>query len=104
MPCGVARIVLEADDTDAGSTASPQPKSPGAEPLGFPPERRDWKAHVTLARVKGHRDLDRVRQVLTSRHDDRFASHRVDRIYLKKSVLTPQGALYSVLETVSLVR
>ena len=73
------------------------------EPLGFPPERRDWKAHVTLARVKGHRDLDRVRQVLTSQRDDRFASHRVDRVYLKKSVLTPQGALYSVLETVSLV-
>src|SRR3989442_11680985 len=73
------------------------------EPLGFPPERRDWKAHVTLARVKGHRDLDRVRQILTSRRDDRFASHRVDRIYLKKSVLTPQGAQYSVMESVSLV-
>jgi len=73
------------------------------EPLGFPPERRDWKAHVTLARVKGHRDLDRVRQILTSRRDDRFASHRVDRIYLKRSVLTPQGAQYSVVKSVSLV-
>lgn len=23
------------------------------EPLGFPPEKRPWRAHVTLARVKG---------------------------------------------------
>src|SRR5213080_5007906 len=29
--------------------------------LGFPRERRPWKAHVTLARVKGGLNLDRVR-------------------------------------------
>jgi RNA 2',3'-cyclic 3'-phosphodiesterase len=73
------------------------------EPLGFAPERREWKAHVTLARVKGHRDLDRVRQVLETRRDDRFASHPVDGVHLKKSVLTPQGASYSVVATVPLV-
>jgi 2'-5' RNA ligase len=73
------------------------------EPLGFPPERREWKAHVTLARVKGHRDLDRARQVLETLRDERFASHRVDGVHLKKSVLTPEGAHYSVVATVPLV-
>src|SRR5207245_7411930 len=66
------------------------------ESLGFTRERRPWKAHVTLARVKGHRDLDRVRRILETRRDEVFGSHRIDRIHLKKSVLTPGGAQYSV--------
>ena len=70
------------------------------ESLGFAAERRPWKAHVTLARVKGHRDLDRVREILQSRRDEVFGSHQVDRIHLKKSVLTSGGAQYSVVATV----
>lgn len=72
------------------------------EPLGFPREGRTWKAHVTLARVKGHMDLDRARKVLEAHADEVFATHRVDAVHLKKSVLTPQGAVYSIVETVSL--
>jgi len=72
----------------------------GRESLGFAAERRPWKAHVTLARVKGHRDLDRVRGVIEAHRDDVFGHHRVDRIYLKKSVLTPAGAQYSIVSTV----
>ncbi len=72
------------------------------ESLGFPSERRPWKAHVTVARVKGHRDLDRVRAFLESHRDDAFVTYRVDRVHLKKSVLTPEGARYSIVETVRL--
>jgi 2'-5' RNA ligase len=53
-----------------------------------------------LARVKGHRDLDRVRGVLEAHREDNFGHHRVERIYLKKSVLTSSGAQYSVVSTV----
>ena len=70
------------------------------EPLGFPRESRPWKAHVTLARVKGRQDLDRVRRILERHARETFGSHRVDSIHLKKSVLTPQGARYSIVETV----
>lgn len=70
------------------------------ESLGFELERRPWKAHVTLARVKGHRDLDRVRRILETRRDDVFGRHRIDRIHLKKSVLTSGGAQYSIVATV----
>ncbi|MGI0149880.1 MAG: RNA 2',3'-cyclic phosphodiesterase [Thermoplasmata archaeon] len=70
------------------------------EPLGFPREDRPWKAHVTLARVKGRQDLDRVRRILEAHATEAFGAHVVDAIHLKKSVLTPQGAQYSVLETV----
>src|SRR5437867_1222921 len=69
------------------------------ESLGFAAERRPWKAHVTLARVKGHRDLDRVRRILEDHRDDVFGGHRIDRIHLKKSVLTSGGAQYSIVAT-----
>ena len=72
------------------------------EPLGFPRERRPWKAHVTLARVKGRQDLDRVRRILEVHASEEFGTHTVDAVHLKKSVLTPQGAVYSVVETLRL--
>lgn len=74
------------------------------EPLGFPRENRRWTAHVTLARVKGHRDLDRARRILESRASESFGSHVVDTIHLKKSVLTPQGAKYSIVGSVPLTK
>ena len=72
------------------------------ERLGFPRERRPWKAHVTLARVKGRLNLDRVRGILEAHATEDFGAHTVDAVHLKKSVLTPQGAQYSVVETVRL--
>ncbi|TLZ55508.1 MAG: RNA 2',3'-cyclic phosphodiesterase [Methanobacteriota archaeon] len=72
------------------------------EALGFPRERRPWKAHVTLARVKGRQDLDRVRRILEVHASEEFGTHTVDAVHLKKSVLTPQGAVYSVVETLRL--
>ena len=72
------------------------------EPLGFRREHRTWKAHVTLARVKGSRDLEPARTILRARAADEFGTHRVDAIHLKRSVLTPEGAQYSVVESVRL--
>ena len=70
--------------------------------LGFPRERRPWKAHVTLARVRGGLNLDRVRRILEAHRTEDFGTHTVDSVHLKKSVLTPQGAQYSVVATVRL--
>lgn len=72
------------------------------EALGFPRERRAWKAHATLARVKGHRDLDRVRRVLEAHRDDAFGTTVADAVHLKKSVLRPEGAEYTVVESLRL--
>jgi len=72
------------------------------ESLGFPREARAWRAHATLARVKGARDLDRVSSILGARAEETFGTYRVDAVHLKKSVLTPQGAQYSVVDTVRL--
>ena len=70
------------------------------EPLGYPREGRDFSPHVTLARVKGGGDLDRARQVLETHAKDAYGEFPVDRIRLKKSVLTPQGPIYSTVEEI----
>lgn len=72
------------------------------ERIGFPRERRPWKPHVTLARVKGNRDLDVVRSILESHATRLFGTSTVDAVHLKKSVLTPQGARYTIVESVGL--
>jgi len=70
--------------------------------LGFPPERRPWSPHLTLARVKGGRNLDRVRQIVRAHEGEPFGDFVVTAVRLKKSLLTPQGPVYSTLEEVAL--
>ena len=72
------------------------------ETLGFARETRPWKPHLTVARVKGRRDLDRVQRIVAAHGDTVFATHRLDSIHLKRSFLTPSGALYSVVESARL--
>lgn len=71
-------------------------------PLGFPREEREFSAHVTLARFREPGPVDRLMKA---------ASHApyqsdvipVTSIELMKSVLSPKGAEYSVLDSVKLV-
>ena len=72
------------------------------ETLGFARDNRPWKPHVTVARVKGRRDLDPVRSIVSGYAETVFGTHRVDSIHLKRSVLTPTGAQYSIVESVRL--
>ncbi len=70
--------------------------------LGFERETRPWSPHVTLARVRGHAGMDRVKALLLAHERDLFAECRIDEIRLKKSVLRPQGPEYSTVEAVRL--
>ncbi len=70
--------------------------------LGFPREERTWSPHVTLARVRGSRDLARAQALLRDHADDLFAEVRVEEVLLKKSVLRPQGPEYSTVDRVRL--
>ncbi len=71
-------------------------------PLGFPREERAWSPHITLARVRGPRDLARAQALLREHADDLFADVRVEEVCLKKSVLRPQGPEYSTVDAVRL--
>jgi 2'-5' RNA ligase len=51
--------------------------------------------HLTIARVRSGRNTDRLSHEVDSLRDVKVGEVRVKEIKLKKSVLTPQGPIYS---------
>lgn len=72
-------------------------------PLGFVPEKRDFTPHLTIGRWReGNRPAKNLRQEINSWSDFEFGACVVRQIVLFQSVLKPEGASYSELETVQL--
>ncbi len=65
--------------------------------LGFERERRRFQPHLTISRVKSGKNKDLLVEELLAVKDTVFGVINVDRISLKKSVLTPQGPIYTTL-------
>lgn len=64
---------------------------------GFPPERKPFKPHLTLGRVReGARVPAAVPQLLEAQARQEFGQWRVERVVLMQSQLTPKGPIYSV--------
>ncbi|UCG01707.1 MAG: RNA 2',3'-cyclic phosphodiesterase [Candidatus Heimdallarchaeota archaeon] len=73
-------------------------------PLGFPREKRRFSPHLTLARIKKLRNADKKR-LTTIIQDSKtipIGVQMVDEFILKKSTLTPKGAIYEDLLVVSM--
>ncbi len=66
-----------------------------SEKAGIERERRGFSPHITLARVKDHRNAWRLRDLIDEHRDDDFGERKVVEIKLKESVLTPSGPIYS---------
>lgn len=64
--------------------------------LGFPKDKR-FHPHLTLARVKSQKGKGELREFITRHKDTDFGAVRVDKIELKKSVLTPKGPIYTTI-------
>lgn len=69
--------------------------------LGFPPEQREFRPHLTLGRVRGPRNLQRLSECIRIGSELR-SRLPVDKFHVYRSTLTPHGAVYQVLETVEL--
>jgi 2''-5'' RNA ligase len=65
--------------------------------VGVPAEREEFTPHVTLARVKGTRNIASLTRMLNDMRDYEFGNMVVDKIRLKKSTLTRQGPIYETL-------
>lgn len=65
--------------------------------LGFERERRRFNPHLTIARVRTGKSRDELSEVLVDLENMFFGRLLVDRIVLKKSVLTSKGPVYSLL-------
>jgi 2'-5' RNA ligase len=70
---------------------------------GFAPERRPFKPHLTLGRVReGAVVPGAVQEGLARAAGQEFGRFGVERVVLMKSELTPRGPIYSVYGSVSL--
>lgn len=65
--------------------------------LGFERERRRFQPHLTISRVKGGKNRDQLVEALLSLKDTVFGYVSVDRVIMKKSLLTPKGPIYTSL-------
>ena len=74
----------------------------GFRDLGFDVERRAFKAHVTLGRVRSARQVDALTSAMASFKNADFGPVPVSRVRIMRSDLGPQGARYTVLHEVML--
>ena len=78
--------------------------SHGLAPLGFKPEPRRYRPHLTLARVKQRLADDRLKDLVTRLAEVEFARCDVTELTLMESQLTSSGPVYNILESVVLSR
>ncbi|MDH7507399.1 MAG: RNA 2',3'-cyclic phosphodiesterase [Candidatus Thermoplasmatota archaeon] len=72
------------------------------ENLGFKAEKRDFAAHLTIARVKSSKNKEKLLQILEKYQDVEFAVINVNSVKLKKSDLTQKGPIYTTLREIKL--
>jgi len=63
--------------------------------LGFDRDRKGFVPHLTLARTRSGRNIANVQEILRTKAASDYGEYLIDRIMLKKSVLSPQGPTYS---------
>ncbi|MBI3610388.1 MAG: RNA 2',3'-cyclic phosphodiesterase [Nitrospirae bacterium] len=71
-------------------------------PLGFPPEKRDFRPHLTLGRVKSSRGLDDLMKAMSAHHNVLAGDCALDELHLIQSELKQEGAVYTKLWSVAL--
>jgi 2'-5' RNA ligase len=73
----------------------------GLKPMGFKKDK-PFRPHLTIARLRGGRRADRVASLVEAHPDTSFGAFRVEEVVLKKSVLTPEGPIYSDVKNATL--
>ena len=70
--------------------------------LGFRAEKRGFKPHITVGRVKSRKNKQALKDLLITNKADNFGELNVDHICLKKSILDSKGPTYYTLGKVEL--
>ena len=75
---------------------------PELERFGVPPDGRGFKAHLTMARVKGSRGIGELAEALKPYQEKSFGECRVEGLTLFMSELSPRGSTYTALARIPL--
>ena len=70
--------------------------------IGLPPEKRPFRGHLTIGRVKGKINTERLKDCLRFYYDFQARRFALEKIKLYQSELKPTGAEYTCLKSVSL--
>lgn len=93
--------IAAADET--GSLAGLQRSiEAGLAHVGFAKEKRPFSPHLTLGRLRSPRGKEAARRGLAELQQADCGSFRADGVSLIKSDLTPNGPIYTVLQSFSL--
>ena len=71
------------------------------KPLGFRPETRRFRAHITIGRIKGKKGIHELAGQISRMKEVAIGIQRIESLKLKKSTLTPKGPIYETLREVS---
>ena len=63
--------------------------------LGFERDKKGFVPHLTLARTRSGRNMANLQEIIRSNAATDYGEYLMDRVLLKKSVLSPQGPTYS---------
>jgi len=69
------------------------------EVVGLPREDREFKPHLTLARIKRPTDLLKLKQAIAALPSVEFGAFKAEAFHLYQSQLRPTGSVYTKLET-----
>lgn len=67
--------------------------------IGHQSDNKEFTPHYTIARMKSGKAKDKVLNEIEKRAEEEFGEIQVEEIKLKKSELTPEGPIYTDLET-----
>jgi len=70
--------------------------------LGFERDKKGFVPHLTLARTRTGRNFANVQEILRRNGATDYGQYLIDRILLKKSVLSPMGPTYSTVTEAAL--
>lgn len=73
------------------------------EPLGFAPEKRGFKPHLTIGRWRNFTaKAQRLKEEIDHWKDQDFGQSTVEEVVIFQSILKPNGAVYSPLQIITL--
>ncbi|HUT36155.1 MAG TPA: RNA 2',3'-cyclic phosphodiesterase [Planctomycetota bacterium] len=94
---GAPRVVWAGLRDDGSLALLSRRLEEGVRRLGFAPEDRPFRPHLTLGRVNGRQGADELRRRLAAQATDTFGSCTIAELLLIQSVLSPAGPAYTPL-------
>lgn len=70
--------------------------------IGFKKEKRSFSPHLTIGRIKNAKNKEKLIEIIDKYQGFEFKEEKIQKIFLKKSQLTPQGPIYTDLKAIKI--